>query len=568
MPSTAASKAELIAWLKDAGMPGLAAFRASAHAATAATLVVVLGWAAIAYAVGSSAQPGAGRGRLVAALVALAATAVLRAVAQHVSRRMARRGRDAVASALRRSLLAAVLPEVSGIPQMHGAQAAHALIELTDQVAGYHERTQPARRAAAPSSALVLVVVAALHWPVAVVLALSTPILAANMRLAGMATEDASRTQLDEVRRLSHQLLDRFRGMRTLVSLGAVERECGVVERACDRLNRATDVVLRRAFIVSGVLDAVVTCAIAVCATYIGLVLLGYVHLGWTPGLGFGAGLLVLVLCPVYFAPLREHAAGYHERDEALAAAAILADMIPAHPDGRIGRSTALPAVPSIELDRVTVAFATHPPVLDAISVRLPAGMLTVLAAPSGAGKTTLLRLIAGLRAPTAGTVVLRDPATGRTWAPRPGQASWIGQQTVLLPGTLAYNIGLADPAADRAAIARAAGRAGLDAVIAELPGGLDTEVGEQGWGVSAGQARRVALARAVLRDAPLWLLDEPTAHLDADTERDLLDSLLSAAVGRTVVIASHSAALADRADVLCRLDRGHLLADLALGRA
>jgi ATP-binding cassette subfamily C protein CydD len=96
----------------------------------------------------------------------------------------------------------------------------------------------------------------------------------------------------------------------------------------------------------------------------------------------------------------------------------------------------------------------------------------------------------------------------------------------------------------------------------------LDTEVGEQGWGVSAGQARRVALARAVLRDAPLWLLDEPTAHLDAETERDLLDSLLSAAVGRTVVIASHSAALADRADVLCRLDRGRLLADLAVGQA
>jgi ATP-binding cassette subfamily C protein CydD len=192
--------------------------------------------------------------------------------------------------------------------------------------------------------------------------------------------------------------------------------------------------------------------------------------------------------------------------------------------------------------------------------------MLTVLAAPSGAGKTTLLRLIAGLQAPAAGAVVLRDPATGQTWAPRPGQASWIGQQTVLLPGTLAYNIGLADPAADRAAIARAAGRAGLDAVMAELPDGLDTEVGEQGWGVSAGQARRVALARAVLRDAPLWLLDEPTAHLDAETERDLLDSLLSAAAGRTVVIASHSAALVDRADVLCRLDHGRLLADLAVG--
>jgi ATP-binding cassette subfamily C protein CydD len=450
------------------------------------------------------------------------------------------------------------------------------LIELVDQVAGYHERTHPARRAAVPSSALVLIVIAALHWPVAVILALSTPILPANMRLAGMATEDASRTQLDEVRRLSHQLLDRFRGIRTLVSLGAVERERAVVEQACDRLNRATNAVLRRAFIVSGVLDAVITCSIAVCATYVGLVLLGYLHVGWTPGLGFVAGLLVLVLCPVYFGPLREHAAGYHERDEALAAAAILVELIPPRPvateDRRPRHGVALRAAPTIELNRVTVAFADTPqPVLDDISVRLPAGRLTVLAAPSGEGKTTLLRLVAGLRPPTAGTVALRDPATGATRAPQPGQASWIGQQTVLLPGTLADNIGLADPAASRTAIARAASRAGLDPVLAGLPDGLDTEVGEQGWGISAGQARRVALARAVLRDAPLWLLDEPTAHLDAATERELLDSVLSAAAGRTVVIASHSAALADRADVLCRLDRGRLradLGDLALGRA
>jgi ATP-binding cassette subfamily C protein CydD len=124
-------------------------------------------------------------------------------------------------------------------------------------VGGCPPARRPRGHAAVPSSALVLIVVAALHWPVAVILALSTPILPANMRLAGMAAEDASRKQLDEVRRLSHQLLDRFRGMRTLVPLGAVERERGVVEQACDRLNRATNAVLRRAFVVSGVLDAV-----------------------------------------------------------------------------------------------------------------------------------------------------------------------------------------------------------------------------------------------------------------------------------------------------------------------
>ncbi len=569
------SKPDLIAWLKDAATPGQAAFRRAAHAATVATGAVVLSWAALAYAVGLLAHQGSTHAQLIAAVLVLVAATAVRALAQDMSRRMAQRGGKAVAAALRKALMPSVLPVADTAPGKSvpsGSQAAHALIELSGQVAVYHQRTQPARYAAGPSSALVFLVVAIAHWPVAVILALSTPFLPANMRLAGMATEDASRKQLDEVRQLSCQLLDRFRGMRTLVTLGAVERERRVVQQACDSLNRATTAVLRRAFIVAGVLDAVITCSIAVCATYVGLVLLGYLHLPWAPGLGFVAGLLVLVLCPVYFAPLREHASGYHERDEALAAAAILTRSIPraaavcdALPpagvpaDQSMGR---LRSAPSIELNRLTVAFvgAEHA-VLDGATALLPAGMFAVLAAPSGAGKSTLLRVVAGLQAATSGTVRLRDPATGRSIAPRRGQASWIGQQTVLLAGTLADNIALGAPSATIAEIEQAASRAGLDTLISRLPDGLTTEVGERGWGISAGEARRVALARALLRDAPLWLLDEPTAHLDSRTERELLDSILSATAGRTVLMASHSSALLDRADVIWRLYRGSVRA-------
>jgi ATP-binding cassette subfamily C protein CydD len=563
------SKLDLIAWLQHAARPGRAAFRGAARAATVATGAVVLGWAAVAYAVGLLVHQGSAYARLIPAVLLLAAAGAVRAVAQDASRRMAQRGGKAVATALRQELLPCALPGAGTAPLKavpSGSQAAHAVIDLSDQVASYHQRTQPARYAAGPSSALVFLVVAVLHWPVAVLLALSTPFLPANMRLAGMATEDAGRRQLDEVRQLSRQLLDRFRGMRTLVTLGAVERERRVVQQASDSLNRATTAVLRRAFVVAGILDAVVTCSIAVCATYVGLVLLGYLHLPGTPGLGFVAGLLVLVLCPVYFAPLREHASGYHERDEALAAAAILAIPL-SGPAGRalppagapVDRSTGrLRFAPSVELDRLTVAFAgAERAVLDETTVLLPAGGFAVLAAPSGEGKSTLLRVVAGLQAPTSGTVRLRDPATGRSLAPRPGRASWIGQQTVLLAGTLAYNIGLGAPSATPTEIERAAGRAGLDALITRLPDGLATEVGERGWGVSAGEARRVALARALLRDAPLWILDEPTAHLDSGTERELLDSILSAAAGRTVLMASHSSALLDRADLIWRLDRG-----------
>lgn len=561
----------LAQWLNAAAEPGRARFRVAGLAATAGTAAAVLQWTAVAFAVDVVMRPGPQPAPLVGAAAVAGAAGVARAVAQAASRRQAERGYATVVTSLRRQALVAVLPEGGPADQAaSGAVAAHTLIELTDQVAAYHRRTQPTRRAAGPSSALVLVVIAVLHWPVAVLLALATPLLPVNMRLAGQAAQHASQRKLSEFRRLSQELHDRFRGMRTLVTLGAVEREGQVVTRACDALNRATMAVLRRAFVASAVLEAVITSSIAVCATYVGLVLLGYVHLDGMPRLSLYAGVLVLLLCPVYFAPLREHAAGYHERDEALAAAGALSALFagPAPRGSGAGQPPPKEAVtsarsggpPTIEIDRLAVRFAdASEPVLAGISATLPAGTFAALAAPSGQGKTTLLRVLAGQITPTAGTVRLLDPGTGSARPPGPGCASWIGQQTVLLKGTLAYNIGIGSAGATADDIERAAWRAGLGPLIARLPDGLDTGLGELGWGISAGEARRVALARALLRDAPLWLLDEPTAHLDARTELDLIEAIRSAGDGRTVVVASHSAAVISTADVVWRLDRGRL---------
>lgn len=541
-------------WLARAAEPGRRAFHAAALGRGVAQTAAVGGWAAVAVLVADGTW---------AALAGLAVASNARAGALGMSRRWARLGARQVADTLRATLLRAVLSAEDGGTRPAGSAAAHALVELTDHVANHHARTQPARRAAAPSCAVVLLVVAVVHWPVAVILAMATPILPVNLRLAGLATEDAERRQLAEVRSLSGQLLDRFRGMRTLVTLGAAEREQRVVEKACGQLNRATMVVLRRAFVVSGVLDAVITCAIAVCATYVGLLLLGYLHAGWLPSLGFTGGLLVLVLCPVYFAPLRDYAAGYHERDEALAAAQILRGLTSRDEEPAGTPPRVLPAPPEIRLSAVTVdPGSPRGAILRDVTATVPAGRLTVVVAPSGEGKTTLLRVIAGLTTPQQGEVSLVDPETGQASEPRPGVAGWIGQGTVLLPGTLADNIAVADPAASPESLARAAREAGLEPDL-----GLDTVVGEGGWGVSAGQARRVALARAVLRDAPLWLLDEPTAHLDRETERALLDTMLAVAAGRTVLVATHSSELILRADVVLRLDRGRVTTDSAVVR-
>ena len=179
----------------------------------------------------------------------------------------------------------------------------------------------------------------------------------------------------------------------------------------------------------------------------------------------------------------------------------------------------------------------------------------TAVVGPSGVGKTTLLSLIAGLRQPTTGTVRWVTP-TG-AWSPQLGGCAWIGQQTVLLPGSIGDNVRIGRPTASQSEIEQAVAAAGLADVVARLPEGLDTLLGEGGSGVSTGEARRIAIARAFLSDAALWLLDEPTAHLDPDAEAHVIDALHRATQGRTVVVATHSAALARAADTVLSLADG-----------
>jgi ATP-binding cassette subfamily C protein CydD len=498
-------------------------------------------------------------------ITVLAACVTSGAVFGGRARAAARRGGAAVTSDLRTSLLRRALPDGPGGEPPDPSATAHGAIELSADIGAYHERTWPARAAAGPASLLILACVAVVHWPAAVLLALATPILPVNMRVAGLAADAASRRQLDAVRSLSAELLDRFRGMHVLHTLDAAGRERRIVQRACDDLNRSTMTVLRRAFVSSAVMDLVITFAIAVTATYVGLSLLGYVHLRGAPSLDLRRGLFVLLLAPAYFTRLREYAAGYHERDAALAAVALLGPepVLGGAPPGEQPRPARRPlaGAPRVELVRVRLH---HPgaerPLLEDVTAAAEPGSLTALTAPSGAGKSTLLAIIGGLRAPTAGQVSWIDPGDGTRCGPEPGRATWLGQHTVIIAGTIADNIRLGDPRADDAALARAAADAGLGPLLARLPAGMDTPVGDHGMGLSAGEARRIALARALLRDAALWILDEPTAHLDAVAEADILRVLLRAATGRTVIVATHSSALIERADRVWRVDAGNLI--------
>ena len=256
--------------------------------------------------------------------------------------------------------------------------------------------------------------------------------------------------------------------------------------------------------------------------------------------------LAVLLLVPEFFAPLRAFAAAYHDRAQAVGAAEALAALPPP--------AAPPPVLPvrNVEARGVAIAFedvrltwdASRGPVLDGLSFRVPAGETVVLAGPSGAGKSTVMEILLGFVRPDSGRVTLNG-ADIATLVPQALSrlTAWIGQRPVLFGGTIRDNIRFARPEASDAEIAEAARFARLDSLAASLPDGLETMLGEGGHGLSGGQAQRVAIARAFLKNAPILLLDEPTAHLDPVTEAEVLDSLRRLTLGRTVVLASHSTA-------------------------
>jgi ATP-binding cassette subfamily C protein CydD len=545
-------------WLAAAALPGRRRLRTAAVCQVLGTVFTVVQWTALAWIASRALDHRTKAAWFQPDVLLLGAGGVLAAAAAWGAARAQAAGRRRIGATIRRGLVAGLLPTGGRRVQPDAATAAQAGVELTDDIADFHAQVLPQRLSAGASMAVVLAVTAAVQWPAAVVLLLASLLIPLNMRLAGRLAEEGARERLVAATYLGAVVLDSFRGMRTLRGIGALTRRRAELADADSDLNDTTMAIVRRAFVSGAVTDVVITFSVAVNATYIGLSLLGYVHIAAAPHVSLFGGLLALLLCPMYFQPMRTLAAAHHSRERAAAAAPALMPLL-AEPHPL--RQPNLPATTgpcAVLLDNVTLRFPhADQPVLARADLTIPRGRWTAVTGPSGAGKTTLLSLIAGAREPSSGTVRWQSPAGASR--PHLGACVWIGQQTVLLPGSIADNIRIARPSATPADIEHAVAAAGLTDVVARLPHGLDTRLGEGGAGLSTGEARRVAVARAFLRDTGLWILDEPTAHLDPAAEARIIDVLRTATQGRTVVVATHSPALARRADTLFSLADGIL---------
>ncbi|MCB8876204.1 thiol reductant ABC exporter subunit CydD [Acidisoma silvae] len=433
--------------------------------------------------------------------------------------------------------------------QGHSAHLAGIVVDRIEALDGFFARWIPAALMAILAPVMI-VVVAAIADPVsALILAACGIFVPFAQAIAGIGAGLAARSQLAAMMRLESRFLDRIRGIGTIVLAGRAEDEAAALRVAADELRVRTMRVLRTAFLSSTALDLAAAVALIGIAIQQGDLILHAAH-GAEMAAQSGRALFLLLLVPEMFAPLRAFALAYQDRGAGIAAAEALIVLPEGETDPRFVAEPPAAAPVTVAAHGISVAFEdvhltwdkARGPALDGVSFRLPAGGAVILAGASGAGKSTVIEILLGFVRPDSGRVLLNGmDMTSIVPQALARLTAWIGQKPVIFATTIGDNIRFAKPEASATELAEAVRLASMDSVIAELPDGLDTMVGEGGFGLSGGQVQRIAIARAFLKNAPLLLLDEPTAHLDPATEAEVLESLKRLAVGRTVIMASHS---------------------------
>ncbi|MET8414899.1 thiol reductant ABC exporter subunit CydD [Streptomyces sp. NPDC005134] len=484
-------------------------------------------------------------------LILLVAVALGRGLVSWLTELAAYRASAAVKSELRGRLLdrAAALG-----PDWLSGQRTGSLVALAtrgvDALDDYFARYLPQLGLAVVVPVAVLARIVTEDWVSAAIIVVTLPLIPLFMILIGWATQSRMDRQWQLLSRLSGHFLDVVAGLPTLKVFGRAKAQAESIRTITSQYRRATLRTLRIAFLSSFALELLATLSVALVAVTIGMRL---VH----GELDLYTGLVVLILAPEAYLPIRQVGAQYHAAAEGLSAAEEIFAILETEP--RAGGTADVPPSLRLELERVTVRHEGRAePSLDGASLVVDEGETVALVGPSGVGKSTLLNVVLGFAAPDEGRIrvggVDLATLTPERWRER---IAWVPQRPQLFAGTIAENVRLARPDADDSAVTAALRDAGAYDFVAELPDGAQTLLGEDGAGLSAGQRQRLALARAFLADRPLLLLDEPTASLDGETEAGIVEAVRRLAAGRTVLLVVHRPALLSIADRVVVLEPG-----------
>jgi thiol reductant ABC exporter CydD subunit len=493
-------------------------------------------------------------------LVLLAAVVCARAASAWGFEVVGRRAAGGILSRLRLGLVERRLrDEPASLDGGESSELAALAVTGVDALETTLARYLPQVVLAAVVPVAVLALVASIDLTSAGIMLLTLPLVPVFMWLIGRYTEHRTRERWEALSLLAHHFADVVRGLPTLRAFNRAEAQAQQIESVGERYRLATLGTLRVAFLSGTVLELAATIGVALVAVTVGVRL-------DDGGLGLRAGLTVLVLAPELYLPIRNLAAQFHASADGAAVAGRLLDLVDAEPPvARRGRAVPDLRTATIRLERVSFRYPDRElPALDEVDLSLTPGETVALVGPSGAGKSTVASLLVRLAEPTGGRILaegvdVADIAPD-AWRRR---LAWLPQRPSVLRGTVADNIGLADPEAGLERVRAAAALAGADEFVADLPLGYETVVGDGGRPLSAGQARRLALARVFLRGAPFVILDEPTAHLDPESV-ERVAAAIDAQRGRcTMLVISHSAELAAHCDRVVRIEDGRTDATL-----
>lgn len=433
-------------------------------------------------------------------------------------------------------------------------------IEQIEALQNFYAEYLPQMQLAILIPLTIVLFVFSVDWLTGLILLITAPLIPLFMALIGMGVESANQRHFKSLARLSGDFLDRLRGLVTLKLFNQSKVQAKKIAKAAEDYREKTMSVLRVAFLSSGALELFSSVAIAIVAVVLGLTLLDKITIGYFHELTLGKAVFILLLAPEYFLPLRQLGVHYHARAEAIAAATELMrfSSISLESDVVLNQKPLISA-DCFDIDIQSIGF-TYPgkdKLFKRFTLAIKPGEKIAIVGKSGAGKTTLIRLLMGFLQPTEGAIFINQQNLQTVdisqWQQ---QIAFLGQTPQLFPGSIKDNVLLAKPDASDAKILQALEKAGAMPFIQTLSAGLNTVLAEQNFGVSGGQAQRIALARVFLSDRPIIILDEPTASLDKETEQQIIQAINTYLANKTIILISHRVETVGIASRIIKLEK------------